>query len=169
MPTREFISGSFFIRANTRRTPGLVLGMITPATKDYLDAVLKLFTDKGLPVVTARDILQTSSSCITPGLAGDFNGDRIVDDADIDELFSAIRAGSGDLQFDVDSSGTVTSADVTFLVESILGTHFGDIDLDEDVDTYDLTTSIINFTSAGGTGGTLVPGRHRWRRRHRHG
>lgn len=126
--------------------------------KDYLDAVLQLFSDKGLPVVTARDILQASTSCIHSSMAGDFNDDQIVDDADIDELFSAIRIGSGDLQFDVDNDGTVTSSDVTFLVESILRTRFGDIDLDKDVDTYDLTTSIINFTSAGGSGGTWSQG-----------
>ena len=38
------------------------------------------------------------------------------------------------------------------LVEVILGTSFGDVDLDRDVDTEDLTTSIMNFTSAGGSG-----------------
>ena len=91
-------------------------------------------------------------------LAGDFNGDQIVDDADIDQLFTALQAGSGDLQFDVDGSGTVTSADITFLVESILGTSFGDVDLDGDVDTGDLTRAIINFTSAQGNGKTWSQG-----------
>ena len=33
--------------------------------KAYLDAVLQLFADKGLPVVTAREILQASSPCNT--------------------------------------------------------------------------------------------------------
>jgi len=91
-------------------------------------------------------------------MAGDFNDDQIVDDADIDQLFTALQAGSGDLQFDVDGSGTVTSADVTFLVESILGTSFGDVDLDGDVDTGDLTRAIINFTSAQGSGKTWSQG-----------
>ena len=31
--------------------------------KEYLDAVLELFATKGLPVVTARKILQASNPC----------------------------------------------------------------------------------------------------------
>ncbi len=91
-------------------------------------------------------------------LPGDFNGDQIVDDADIDLLFAAINVGSGNLQFDLDGSGTVTSSDATFLAETILGTRFGDTDLDGDVDTGDLTNAIINFTSAGGVGKTWSDG-----------
>ena len=85
-------------------------------------------------------------------LPGDFNADQVVDDADIDLLFAAVNTGSGDLLFDLDSSGTVTSSDVTFLVGTLLGTRLGDIDLDSDVDTGDLTAAIINFTGASGTG-----------------
>ena len=114
----------------------------------YLDAVLQLFADKGLPVVTAREILQASSPC-SSSLPGDFNGDQVVDDADIDILFTAITAGSEDLQFDLDSSNAVTSADATFLVESILGTRFGDTDLDRDVDLTDYNTLATHFNPSG--------------------
>ena len=93
-----------------------------------------------------------SPGTLSGGLPGDFNADQVVDDADIDLLFAAVNAGSGDFWFDLDSSGTVTSSDVTFLVETLLGTRWGDMDLDGDVDTGDLTAAIINFTGASGTG-----------------
>ena len=120
-----------------------------PSDKAYLDAVLQLFAAKGLPVVTSRDILQASSPCGSSSLSGDFNDDQLVDDTDIDLLLTAINAGSEDLQFDLDSSNAVTAADATFLVESILGTRFGDNDLDGDVDLSDYNTLATNFNPSG--------------------
>jgi len=93
-----------------------------------------------------------SPGTFTGNLPGDFNADQMVDHADIDLLFMTLHEGAADLLFDVDGSGTVTSADVTFLVVTLLGTNFGDTDLDGDIDTGDLTQAIINFTSAGGEG-----------------
>ena len=89
----------------------------------------------------------------TPGsgdtLAGDFNNDGLVDDTDIDLLFGAINTGSVDLLFDVNGDSSIDSTDTSFLVQTILGTSWGDSDLDGDVDTIDLTLAIINFTGAG--------------------
>jgi len=107
---------------------------------------------KGLPVVTARAILQASSPCSSSSLPGDFNDDQLVDDANIDLLLTAITAGGEDLQFDLDSSNTVTAADATFLVVSILGTRFGDNDLDGDVDLSDYNTLATNFNPSGTDG-----------------
>lgn len=93
-----------------------------------------------------------SPGAFSGSLPGDFNADQMVDGADIDLLFATLQEGAADLLFDVDESGTVTSADVTFLVVTLLGTNFGDTDLDGDIDTGDLTQAIIHFTSAGGEG-----------------
>ena len=99
----------------------------------------------------------------TPGsvsstLPGDFNGDSTVDETDIDLLLAALVAGGDDLHYDLDGSGSATMGDVTFLVLSLLATNFGDTDLDLDIDTGDLTTAIINFNGAGGTGKTWSQG-----------
>ena len=98
----------------------------------------------------------------TPGsvsttLPGDFNGDSAVDDTDIDLLFAAIVAGRGDMHYDLDGSGSTTIADVTFLVSTLLSTNFGDTDLDQDIDTGDLTRAIINFTGARSTTAADLP------------
>ena len=50
--------------------------------------------------------------------------------------------------FDVNGDSSIDSTDTSFLVQTILGTSWGDSDLDGDVDTIDLTLAIINFTGA---------------------
>ena len=54
--------------------------------------------------------------------------------------------------FDLTGDGQVNSADADYLVRNLLGTNYGDTDLDYDVDTSDLTKAIMNFTGAGGSG-----------------
>ena len=65
--------------------------------------------------------------------AGDLNGDGDLNAADIDMLTAALRAGSTDMQFDLDGSLAVDNGDVTYLVETLLGTDFGDANLDGSV------------------------------------
>ncbi len=79
---------------------------------------------------------------------GDLNNDAIVDASDIDILAAAIAASSSDTEFDLDSSGDVDGSDLTYLVESILGTREGDIDLDGDVDFSDFLGLSGNFGKA---------------------
>ena len=83
---------------------------------------------------------------------GDVNDDGVVNADDIDLVQLAVRTGSTDLKFDLDSNSLINSTDVSYLVETILNTRFGDLDLDFDVDTIDLTVRIINFTGASGSG-----------------
>jgi len=73
----------------------------------------------------------------TPSMPGDFNLDDVIDDADIDMLFAAIAAGSADSAFNVDGVGSVDRQDVDFLVREILGTEYGDANLDGSVDGID--------------------------------
>ena len=71
-----------------------------------------------------------------PSLAGDFDADGSVSASDIDLLCAAI--GSQDDRFDLDSDGDVDLFDHKFLVEEILGTTYGDANLDGFFDTADL-------------------------------
>ncbi len=89
----------------------------------------------------------------TPGrvefgnLPGDLTMDGLVDDADIDALLNAIRAGSDDAKFDLDGSGDVSDADVTYLVERVLGTFLGDANLDGVVNVRDLNVIGVGWQS----------------------
>ena len=72
-----------------------------------------------------------------------------MDVDDIDALFSAISAGVGDEVYDLDRSGTVDDDDVTYLVETIIGTFMGDANLDHRVDAADLNVVGIHWRNAG--------------------
>ncbi len=83
---------------------------------------------------------------------GNINGDSVIDADDIDLLYDYIDSlgGSGsappaDPLRDLDSDGTVDSGDVDFLVTTILGTQFGDFNLDGVIDTTDLAILATNF------------------------
>ncbi len=110
-----------------------------------------------------NDATNWSSDSPTPGLftgslLGDFNGDHLVNAMDIDLLFAEINKGTHPPIFDLTGDMQVTRADTDQLVQVILMSNYGDTDLDQDVDTGDLTNAIINFTSAGGTGKTWEDG-----------
>lgn len=83
---------------------------------------------------------------IEPGATpGDFNDDDLVNAADIDLLVGQIIANGQDSLFDVNDDSSVNATDLQYMVESILNTHFGDADLDGDVDLNDLSTLAANY------------------------
>ena len=88
----------------------------------------------------------------TDALPGDFDGDNVVDVADLDLLDAAIRTGSTDSGFDVNGDGTVNLSDQMLLVEELLGTRAGDADLNQRVDFNDFLTLSRNFNDAGAWG-----------------
>ncbi|MGI9456687.1 MAG: hypothetical protein ACR2NU_09005, partial [Aeoliella sp.] len=66
-----------------------------------------------------------------PGpLSGDFDFNGIRDATDVDLLTAAIHDSSTDPTFDLDDSRVVDSGDVSYLIETLIGTHFGDANLD---------------------------------------
>ena len=100
------------------------------------------------------------------GVRGDFTGDGQVDADDIDVLFDAVRHGSNVTFHDIDNNFVVNDGDVSHLVETILGTRFGDANLDGNVDGQDFNTwnthrfqrctgwSMGDFTGDGSTDGS---------------
>ncbi len=113
-----------------------------------------------ISVTPVNDFTGLAGVAIEPlSLLGDMNSDETVDATDIDLLVAAIKAYSGPTVpgsiselADVNRDGNVHTSDRSFLIEQVLDTRLGDVDLDGDVDTKDLTTAIINFTGADGTG-----------------
>lgn len=90
------------------------------------------------------------ATLLEPTPLGDFNFDGVVDAADIDRLFAAIREGNDNLAFDVDLDSDVDAADVTNLVEGHIRTYFGDADLNGVVQFPDFLTLAASFGSEGG-------------------
>lgn len=71
-------------------------------------------------------------------LAGDFNGDGVLTDSDIDALSAAIRGNSTDAEFDLNSDGAVDKADRSVWVIDLRSTYFGDSNLDGLFSTQDM-------------------------------
>jgi hypothetical protein len=85
-----------------------------------------------------------------PGFAGDFNRDDRYSSADLDMLCSAIHSASPTDFYDLNGDNQVNQTDLAYHVETLIGTNFGDTDLDGDVDLADLGNLASNFGQANG-------------------
>ena len=78
----------------------------------------------------------------TPGsfgdLVGDFNGDGKVDTVDINLFLEAARSPNPDAVYDINGDGLVNNDDRDMLIEDIIGTSYGDSNLDGVFDSGDL-------------------------------
>ena len=63
-------------------------------------------------------------------MAGDFDLDGTVSITDVDSLRDAILTANPHIDFDLNGDSAMDRQDLTFMIESILGTHFGDANLD---------------------------------------
>jgi hypothetical protein len=79
----------------------------------------------------------TANLALEHALRGDVNMDGMVDGYDIDAVFDAANAGSTDLKYDLDGSGTVDTADAEYLIYTILHSEYGDADLSGTADAGD--------------------------------
>ena len=75
---------------------------------------------------------------------GDTNLDRHVDTADIDYLYRQIQSNGSEPNCDLNRDHRVDGEDVQMLVESVLGTAFGDANLDGLVNSSDLVYVLGN-------------------------
>ena len=89
----------------------------------------------------------------TYGREGDFNGDGILDADDIDALHLAIRTLSTDLQFDLNDDGMLDELDSETLVEDLIGTYYGDANLDGFFDSNDVVEVLAMNEYEDGIGG----------------
>ncbi|MEX2188999.1 MAG: lamin tail domain-containing protein [Pirellulales bacterium] len=83
-------------------------------------------------------------------LRGDVDESGAIDAADIDALYAAFSPSNGNPRFDLNGSGSVNQLDVDVLVTTILGTQYGDANLDGDVDRADAATLAAHFGGPGG-------------------
>ncbi|MEO0588301.1 MAG: GH25 family lysozyme, partial [Planctomycetota bacterium] len=82
-----------------------------------------------------------------PAAPGDFDEDGDIDVDDIDLLADHM----GDPAYDLTGNGVTNAADMTYMVEDIMGTAFGDATLDGKIDTGDLAVLAGNFSNPVGS------------------
>ncbi|MCA9263686.1 MAG: proprotein convertase P-domain-containing protein [Planctomycetales bacterium] len=78
-----------------------------------------------------------SLAVTVPQVPGDFSGDGQVTALDIDLLFAEVRNGTNGPQFDLTGDSLVNAADADRLILQIIGTQYGDANLDFMVDGND--------------------------------
>ncbi len=83
------------------------------------------------------------------GIPGDFNADQLVNAVDIDLLFAHRGSDEPDM-YDLVPDSTIDDLDAAYWVEEIVGTRFGDVNLDGEIGIADLNFVRNNFGSAGG-------------------
>lgn len=84
-----------------------------------------------------------SASPLPP--AGDLDGDGVVDAADVNLLFDSFADPAPDPRFDLDGDGDTDAIDAELFITDVLGTFFGDADLNGLVDVVDLGRVGLNF------------------------
>jgi hypothetical protein len=77
------------------------------------------------------------SAWIGGGLAGDYNGNGMLDEADLNELGDAARGGAGDLKYDVNGDNVVDNADHAAWVTDLKNSWIGDANLDDEFNSAD--------------------------------
>ena len=77
---------------------------------------------------------------IDNSVPGDFNGDGILDLADINQLVAASSSLENDSAFDLDSDGAVNSDDIIVWVKDLKNTWLGDANLDGEFNSADFVT-----------------------------
>ena len=85
-----------------------------------------------------------------PPVAGDFNGNGVLDGADIDMLSAEVRAGTNLPKFDLDRNNLVNEEDRRVAVEDLAQTWFGDADFSQSVDFSDFALLAARFGESGG-------------------
>ena len=129
--------------------PGEVGNLIEPTAAD-------IDLDGDTDVISTHfigDRVSVLNNVTDPPLRGDFNEDRSVDSQDIDLLMSEVAKTDGQAMFDLDANGIVDDADVTVLLEEILGTKRGDLDVDGDIDFADFLALSAHFGNIDATYG----------------
>ncbi len=90
----------------------------------------------------------------TPGVFGDFDGSGTLDAGDLAMMFDALGSGAGPgIDMDLVVDGVINQADIDAWLQVVVGTTYGDLDLDGDVDLFDAATLAANYTGTVANGG----------------
>ena len=107
-------------------------------------ALRQLAVDGGDNVTGFFDYVIASTS--GGGIRGDFNGDGVLDSADIDDLTAISAAGTNPLSHDLTGDSLVDMLDVNVWVKDLFQSWIGDANLDKEFSSSDLVTVLGSGT-----------------------
>lgn len=109
-----------------------------------------------VPGNTYFEIVHSTPYAIRANLLGDATHDGGLSAGDIDATNREIATGGADPTFDLNFDGLVNAGDTRHLVETLIGTRFGDLNLDRAVTRLDAALLAGNYgatTNVGWAGG----------------
>jgi hypothetical protein len=121
----------------TDHTPALAFGPF-PYTETFTDVHTTSLFFTAVLTGTSTGLIDHWSMLPLSDVVGDFNGNDVLDAADIDELSAQLRAGTSDLRYDLNSDAAVDDLDRQAWVHDLKSTYFGDGDLSGTFDSTDL-------------------------------
>ncbi|MBN1763866.1 MAG: hypothetical protein JW860_01300 [Sedimentisphaerales bacterium] len=83
------------------------------------------------------------------GPLGDFDSNGILEANDIDLLYAEINAETHIPGYDLTDDGLITQADADMWVQGLVGTRYGDVNLDARVDLLDFAELSMNWQNPG--------------------
>jgi hypothetical protein len=92
----------------------------------------------------ADGIVDHWSMAALPGIPGDFNGNGILDAADIDQLSEQVRTNTNNPLYDLNADALVNDLDRQVWVHDLKQTWFGDADLNGAFDSTDLVQALAS-------------------------
>lgn len=105
-----------------------------------------------VPRGTYFEIVHSTPYTIRANLLGDATHDGGLSAVDIDATNRAIAAGGIDPSFDLNFDGLVNDGDTRHLVETLIGTRFGDVNVDRAVTRLDAAQLARNYGAASNVG-----------------
>ena len=101
-----------------------------------------------MTTVTAPNAVATVRHyAVLPAIPGDFSGSNTLDLEDINLIDEELRGESTNRVFDLNEDALVTGEDRRKLIQDLLGTSFGDSNLDGTVDAGDLNNLALHWQS----------------------
>ncbi len=82
-------------------------------------------------------------------LVGDFNRDGAVNVDDVNMMGKMLQVGQFDSAYDLNRDGAISNLDLDVLIRDVIGTEYGDTNLDGQVDLGDAKTIIGNLFQPG--------------------
>ncbi len=112
---------------------GTFLNFLTPTTN--VNGVLQ---DLYSVHYAANRVYLVSLVGVSNQLLGDLDGNSLLNVSDIDLLARSLQRGASDAKFDLNGDRRVNADDHAYLVSNLIGTYFGDSNLDRLFDSSDL-------------------------------